>query len=131
MAVYDARGNGDGKTVCTMTGDHQSRVTDYTAIVMRQTSFGEYKEGAGTLTSGAGHEYTEHLVVTGVDCRNGTESQDVVATLQAHNNGGFSLNFTHPVRIGGQVRRLTPLECERLQGLCVAKENAKLFQEAA
>ncbi len=84
--IYDARGNGDGKTACTLTGDHQSRVTDYTAIVM------------------------------GVDCRNGTESPDVVATLQAHNNGGFSLNCTHPVRIGGQVRRLTPLECERLQG---------------
>ena len=32
-AVYDARGNGDGKTVCTLTGDHQSRVTDYTALV--------------------------------------------------------------------------------------------------
>jgi DNA (cytosine-5)-methyltransferase 1 len=29
------------------------------------------------------------------------------------------------------IRRLTPLECERLQGLCCAKENAKLFQEAA
>ena len=32
--VFDARGNGDGKTACTLTGDHQSRVTDYTAIVM-------------------------------------------------------------------------------------------------
>lgn len=46
----------------------------------------------------------------------GEESHDVVATLQAHNNGGFPLNSTHPIRIGGQVRRLTPLECERLQG---------------
>lgn len=63
MAVYDARGNGDGETVCTLTRDHQSRVTDYTAIVMRQKSFRDYREGVGTLTSGAGHEYTEHLVV--------------------------------------------------------------------
>ena len=31
--VYDARGNGDGNTVCTITGDHNDRVTDYTAIV--------------------------------------------------------------------------------------------------
>lgn len=30
--VYDARGNGDGKTACTITGDHQDRVTDYTAL---------------------------------------------------------------------------------------------------
>ena len=31
-AVYDARGNGDGETVPTITGDHQNRITDYTAI---------------------------------------------------------------------------------------------------
>lgn len=58
----------------------------------------------------------EQPIVTDVDCRNGTESPDVIATLQAHNSGGFSINSQHPVRIGGQVRRLTPLECERLQG---------------
>ena len=37
-AVYDARGNGDGKTVCTITGDHENRVTDYTAPVRWQRS---------------------------------------------------------------------------------------------
>ena len=31
--AYDARGNGGGETVPTITGDHQSRITDYTAIV--------------------------------------------------------------------------------------------------
>ena len=30
--VYDARGNGDGEVACTLTGDHQNRVTDYTAL---------------------------------------------------------------------------------------------------
>jgi DNA (cytosine-5)-methyltransferase 1 len=30
--VFDARGNGDGKIVPTITGDPQSRITDYTAI---------------------------------------------------------------------------------------------------
>ena len=79
--IYDARGNGDGKTACTLTGDHQSRVTDYTAIVMRQHSFGEYREGVGTMTA---HNGTRHASETLV--------------------------------VGGQVRRLTPLECERLQG---------------
>ena len=81
MAVYDARGNGDGKTVCTRTGGHQSRVTDYTAIVMRQHNFGEYREGVGTLTA---HNGTRHASEALVVDRN--------------------------------VRRLTPLECERLQG---------------
>lgn len=34
-AVYDARGNGDGKVAPTITGDHNNRVTDYTAVVVR------------------------------------------------------------------------------------------------
>lgn len=32
--VFDGRGNGNGKTVPTITGDHESRVTDYTAIAV-------------------------------------------------------------------------------------------------
>ncbi len=34
---YDARGNGDGKTACTITGDHQNRITDYTAVAVQET----------------------------------------------------------------------------------------------
>lgn len=34
LVVFDARGNGDGITVPTITGDHESRVTDYTAIAV-------------------------------------------------------------------------------------------------
>jgi len=54
--------------------------------------------------------------VAGVDCRKGTENEDLSATLQAKPGGGFSLNCTHPVRIGNTTRRLTPTECARLQG---------------
>ena len=32
--VYDCRGNGNGRIVPTITGDHQSRVTDFTGIVL-------------------------------------------------------------------------------------------------
>lgn len=32
--VYDARGNGDGQTVSTITGDHNNRITDYTCLVV-------------------------------------------------------------------------------------------------
>lgn len=39
--VFDARGNGDGKTVPTITGDHESRVTDYTAIITERQTFSE------------------------------------------------------------------------------------------
>ena len=34
VIVYDARGNGGGGITPTITGDHQNRVTDYTAIVL-------------------------------------------------------------------------------------------------
>lgn len=30
--IYDARGNGDGQIVPTITGDHNNRITDYTAL---------------------------------------------------------------------------------------------------
>lgn len=45
--AYDARGNGDGKTASTITGDHENRITDYTTVVcegFRQTEYGEYKQ---------------------------------------------------------------------------------------
>ena len=32
--IYDARGNGGGVISPTITGDHQDRITDYTAIVV-------------------------------------------------------------------------------------------------
>ena len=63
--VYDARGNGNGKVVPTLTGDHQNRVTDYTALTFATQSYSGKKES----------------------------------------EEGASV-----------VRRLTPLECERLQG---------------
>ena len=31
---YDARGNGDGSTVNTITGDHENRITDYSSVVV-------------------------------------------------------------------------------------------------
>ena len=34
VKVFDARGNGDGQIVPTITGDHESRITDYTAIAV-------------------------------------------------------------------------------------------------
>jgi hypothetical protein len=33
-AVYDARGNGEGGVAPTITGDHQNRGTDYTALAV-------------------------------------------------------------------------------------------------
>lgn len=32
--IYDARGNGEGGVSPTLTGDHENRITDYTAIIV-------------------------------------------------------------------------------------------------
>lgn len=34
VLVYDARGNGGGGVVPTLTGEHESSISDYTAIVL-------------------------------------------------------------------------------------------------
>lgn len=34
IAIYDARGNGDGRTANTLTGDHNNRITDYSAALV-------------------------------------------------------------------------------------------------
>ena len=91
--VYDARGNGDGKIAPTITGDHENRITDYTAIAIERNTFNEqsfssYKESdkCSTLKAKAGN------IGNGSEC--------LVAEKTIH----------------WIVRRLTPVECERLQG---------------
>lgn len=95
VVCYDARGNGDGTHCPTLTGDHENRVTDYTAVaVYRNPKIREY-------------------------AADGTASTH---TLQAKANGEQSLNCTPSVLTSGTpprkyiIRRLTPLECCRLQG---------------
>ena len=36
VLIYDARGNGCGTISATITGDHENRVTDYTALVIER-----------------------------------------------------------------------------------------------
>ncbi len=58
-------------------------------------------------------------VAYGVDCRNVKINEELNGTLQAHTDGGFSLNTNNTTIykfIEWVIRRLTPLECERLQG---------------
>ena len=120
--TYDARGNGDGDMVNTITGDHQNRVTDYTAVVLEprgfeMQAFGKYKDsGIASALKARDYKDATDLVVAGVDCRNATEYPEMNGAMQAKANGGFSMNCNQVVRVKHIVRRLTPLECERLQG---------------
>ena len=83
---------------------------------------GTYQAVTGALTPGAhpgsynGQDAYNDMLIAAIDCRNGTENTDTNGTLQAKENGGQNLNYQNTVRCGAIVRRLTPLECERLQG---------------
>ena len=86
-------------------------------IMFRQQRFGSYylDNVAGTCQARDGKDGTKNLVCA-VDCRHGTENPETNGTLQAKSTGGQSLNLNNVVREAMTVRRLTPLECERLQG---------------
>ena len=83
--VYDCRENGDGCTVPNLTGDHENRVTDYTAICV----------GNGQL-----HQ---------------TDLGDKTGALNCMHDQQAIIHKAKPTR-KYIVRRLTPLECNRLQG---------------
>lgn len=86
-------------------------------LMFRQQRFGSYAldNVAGTCQARDGKDGTANLMCA-VDCRNGTENPETNGTLQAKSTGGQSLNLNNVVREAMAVRRLTPLECERLQG---------------
>lgn len=88
--VYDARGNGDGKIVPTITGDHENRITDYTAI----TLMGQPVVGTLLARDYKGVGLADSLSKCVVE-KKPNESQKTVRY---------------------SIRRLTPVECERLQG---------------
>ncbi len=79
-------------------------------------SVGYQKETAPTLVAGQSSGVLEALA-SAVDCRNLRQLGEISGTLQAKSkSGGCSLNYQNPVRVGLKVRRLTPLEAERLMG---------------
>lgn len=127
--VFDARDNGDGKIMPTITSDHENRITDYTAIAIERKTFSEqsfssYKESGkcSTLKAKAGNigNGSECLVAektsVAVDVYNGAVTGDKTATLTCKNDGSSFGPLVAEKTIRWIVRRLTPVECERLQG---------------
>lgn len=85
-------------------------------LTYQQNGFGDYKE-SDNASSCKQRDYKDSTdLVVAVDCRNGTENANINGTLQAKSSGGMSLDLNNVCRIARTVRRLTPLECERLQG---------------
>lgn len=120
--VFDARGNGDGITVPTITGDHESRVTDYTAIAVDLYNGAVTGDKAAPITcrsigSHSGPQVAEQR----------TFSEQAYDSFKQSGSGGTLKGSGGTVGYGGGslvaekmvrwiVRRLTPTECERLQG---------------
>ena len=87
------------------------------AVCYQMQGFGDYREGdVARGCKQRDYKDSTDLVVSSVDCRNFAEGGEINGTLQAKENGGQSLNLQNTVRTGMIVRRLTPMECERLQG---------------
>lgn len=180
IVSYDARENGDGQTVSTLTGDHENRITDYTSVVCEPKCYGICSYESNSMKSGNPNsgiyeaETSRTLDLNGGNpsCNQGgvavcepvTFAGDGVTSPQnkqnpkpgvCHTLNQDSRNYlvepniydmTHPCDVirdcghispvlkarmgtGGNqvpitveriirwiVRRLTPMECERLQG---------------
>ena len=89
---------------------------DQQAVMIAETC-GINGDVAGTLDSsyykGCGMRQGVERDVVAVDCRNGTEDNTNGALQSMASN---NINSNNVVRTRYTVRRLTPLECERLQG---------------
>lgn len=85
VVCYDARGNGDGIRCPTLTGDHENRVTDYTALCI-------------------GHGEPNSITMA--------EQANTLTCM--HDQQAVLTDGKPPRRY--IIRRLTPLECNRLQG---------------
>ena len=85
VVCYDARGNGDGTHCPTLTGDHENRITDYTALCI-------------------GHGEPNSITMANQE-----------NTLTCMHDQQAVLTSGKPPR-KYIIRRLTPLECCRLQG---------------
>ena len=86
VVCYDARGNGDGTHCPTLTGDHENRVTDYTAV----------------------------CCITGDGTAHAEIDMDKSWTLRARHPNTIVVNDRSQRKY--IIRRMTPLECCRLQG---------------
>lgn len=117
--VYDARGNGDGKTCGPIIGDHCNRITDYTPVFciegdgMKNVSIGEnlspcLKHRPNTVSHTValcfGNGQTNQISMSEV-CNTLDNMHDAKCVLTCRGKQDYI------------VRRVTPLECSRLQGL--------------
>lgn len=105
-------------TLSTQTGTDGNNLPIVAAEIFNRNRTDRFLPGEIASTESA-RQYKDAtdliLEVAGLDCRNGKENGDLCGTLQPGTTGS-SLNSIHPIRLGLLLRRLHPVECERLQG---------------
>ena len=85
-------------------------------LTYQMNGFGDYR-AAEVASSCMQRDFKDSTdLVCAVDFHNFREGGEINGTLQAKEGGGQSLNLNNTVRQNMVVRRLTPMECERLQG---------------
>ena len=123
VKCFDCRGNGDGQTTSTLTGDHQNRVTDYTTVVCIQGNCIDRPDTAGC--NGAGWKKDCCYTLNTIDrpavayCMAHGQSNAEIAENKSpclNCNHEQPILFTEESNLRYIVRRLTPTECARLQG---------------
>lgn len=143
--VYDARGNGDGQIVSTITGDHNNRISEYIektpTLTARCGTGGNNVPGVVYCLQGNGIDRADTAGCNGKGWRENEcytlNTIDRPAVCYQKATGPLMAN-SHPGSYTGQdaytdmfvvgkektvavpvhyiVRRLTPTECARLQG---------------
>lgn len=122
VKVLDARGNDDGQIVPTITGDHESRITDYTAIAVDLYNGAVTGDTATSITCRSIASHSGPQVMESYGIGNGqahaSATKEKSGTLDTmHDAQEVAIEHMElPKKIAWIVRRLTPTECERLQG---------------
>lgn len=136
LVIFDARGNGNGNISPTLIGHQLDGVGDYTALILEK-----HAPGVGTITANPSRGSTNETLAVHQNASGELRLGGVANTLSTNGNPSgrnaplimasgqanaetladilpiSNSNHDQPIVIMRfRVRRLTPLECERLQG---------------
>ena len=119
-AVFDARGNGDGKTVPTITGDHESRVTDYTAICVGNGQLNNISMAEQANTLDTMHDQQAVMILP--------FDTTQITSPQNGNNPNYG-DPCHPLAAGAHAPAIAAVDCRNMRenpttnGTLQAKSN--------
>ena len=111
--IFDARGNGDGDLASTLPGDHMNRVSDYTPVVVAAPL--RSRSHPNSNAPGRGGEDDENLILAMSENQRSEVLLGEISRQLTTGGGKAGQGYPAALTLSG-VRRLTPTECERLQG---------------